>query len=117
MRPDHTWDDISRVLNQRGLDWTPERLRRAVRWLVIEHLAESTLLKRASPQPPEDRLMTLVAGISQSNPDLSLRDIAGQLERLHERTPRGSAKWSASSVKNLLDRARRLGLVAELPAS
>ncbi|TJV07821.1 MAG: recombinase family protein, partial [Mesorhizobium sp.] len=51
------------------------------------------------------------------NSDLSLRDIAGQLERLHERTPRGSAKWSASSVKNLLDRARRLGLVAELPAS
>jgi hypothetical protein len=117
MRPDHNWDDIARVLKQRGLDWTPERLRRAVRWLVTEHLAESTLLKRASPLPPEDRLMTLVAGISQSNPDLSLRDIAGQLERLHERTPRGSAKWSASSVKNLLDRARRLGLVAELPAS
>lgn len=117
MRPDHNWDDIARVLKQRGLDWTPERLRRAVRWLVTEHLAESILLKRASPLPPEDRLMTLVAGISQSNPDLSLRDIAGQLERLHERTPRGSAKWSASSVKNLLDRARRLGLVAELPAS
>lgn len=99
MRPDHNWDDIARVLKQRGLDWTPERLRRAVRWLVTE------LLKRASPLAPEDRLMTLVAGISQSNPDLSLRDIAGQLERLHERTPRGSAKWSASSVKNLLDRA------------
>ncbi|BCH19489.1 hypothetical protein MesoLjLa_63400 (plasmid) [Mesorhizobium sp. L-2-11] len=117
MRPDHNWDDIARVLKQRGLDWTPERLRRAVKWLVTEHLAEPTLLKRASPQPPEDRLMTLVAGISQSNPDLSLRDIAGQLERLHERTPRGSAKWSASSVKNLLDRARRLGLVPEPPAS
>jgi hypothetical protein len=117
MRPDHNWDDIARVLKQRGLDWTPERLRRAVKWLVAERLADSTLLKRASPQPPEDRLMTLVAGISQSNPDLSLRDIAGQLERLHERTPRGSAKWSASSVKNLLDRARGLGLVAELPAS
>ncbi|MEP9389908.1 recombinase family protein [Mesorhizobium sp. KR9-304] len=117
MRPDHNWDDVARVLKQRGLNWTPERLRRAVRWLVTERLADSTLLKRASPQPPEDRLMTLVAGISQSNPDLSLRDIAGQLERLHERTPRGSAKWSASSVKNLLDRARRLGLVAEPPAS
>jgi hypothetical protein len=114
MRPDHNWDDIARVLKQRGLNWTPERLRRAVKWLVTERLADPTLLKRASPQLPEDRLMTLVAGISQSNPDLSLRDIAGQLERLHERTPRGSAKWSASSVKNLLDRARRLGLVAEL---
>jgi hypothetical protein len=105
--------DIARALKQRGLDWTPERLRRAVKWLVRERLADPKLLDRASPQLPEDRLMTLVAGISQSNPDLSLRDIAAQLERLYERTPRGSAKWSASSVKNLLDRARRLGLVTE----
>ena len=55
--------------------------------------------------------MTLIAGIHSSNPDLTLREIANQLERLHERTPRGGAKWSPSSVKNLLDRARRTGLV------
>ena len=115
MRPDHPWDDVVRVLNQKGARWTPERLRRAVKWLVAERLADSALLTRASPQLPEDRLMILVAGISQSNPDLSLRDIASQLERLHERTPRGSAKWSASSVKNLLDRARRLGLAGDPP--
>jgi DNA invertase Pin-like site-specific DNA recombinase len=36
MRPDHTWDDITRVLKQRGFDWTPERLRRAVKWMVSE---------------------------------------------------------------------------------
>ena len=42
----------------------------------------------------------------------TLRDIAGQLERMHERTPRGGRQWHASSVKALLDRARRLGLVA-----
>lgn len=28
-------------------------------------------------------------------------DIAGQLERLHKRTPRGSAKWLASSVLSI----------------
>lgn len=111
MRPDHTWDDIARVLRQRGLDWTPERLRRAVRWLVDEHLADPGLLKKSPPRLPEDRLMTLVAGIHASNPGLTLREIASQLERLHERTPRGGSKWSPSSVKNLLDRARRLGLV------
>ncbi len=44
-RPDHTWDDIARVLKQCGLDWTPERLRRAVKWLVAEHLADASLLK------------------------------------------------------------------------
>ena len=43
--------------------------------------------------------------------DLTLREIAAQLERLHERTPRGGTKWSPSSVKNLIDRARRSGLI------
>lgn len=33
--------------------------------------------------------MMLVAGIHASNPNLTLREIAAQLERLHERTPRG----------------------------
>ena len=113
MRPDHTWDDIARVLKQRGLDWTPERLRRAVKWLVAERLADPALLQKSPPRLPEDRLMTLVAGIHSSNPDLTLREIAGQLERLHERTPRGGSKWSPSSVKNLVDRARRSGLITE----
>ena len=117
MRPDHTWDDIARVLKQRGLDWTPERLRRAVKWMVAERMADSALLRKSPPRLPEDRLMTLVAGIHSSNKDLTLREIAVQLERLHERTPRGGSKWSTSSVKNLLDRARRSGLIADPAAS
>ncbi len=111
MRPDHTWDEIARVLQQRGSDWTAERLRRAVKWLVTEHLADPALLKRSPTRPPEDRLMTLVAGIHSSNPELTIREIATQLERLHERTPRGGTRWAPSSVKNLLDRAKRIGLV------
>lgn len=112
MRPDHTWDDIVRVLKQRGLDWTPERLRRAVKWMVSEGMADAALLRKSPPRLPEDRLMTLVTGIHASNPRLTLREIASQLERLHERTPRGGTKWAPSSVKNLLDRARRSGLLA-----
>ncbi|MFC5387601.1 recombinase family protein [Aquamicrobium segne] len=111
LRPDHTWDDIARILKQRGLDWTPERLRRAVKWMVAEGMADAALLRKSPPRLPEDRLMTLVAGIHSSNPGLTLREIASQLERLHERTPRGGAKWSPSSVKNLLDRAKRSGLL------
>ncbi len=111
MRPDHTWDDISRVLRQRGLDWTPERLRRAVKWMVGEGMADKSLLRKSPPRPAEDRLMTLVAGIHSSNPELTLREIANQLERLHERTPRGGTKWAPSSVKNLIDRAKRSGLL------
>ncbi|MGV1831854.1 recombinase family protein [Agrobacterium vitis] len=111
MRPDHTWDDIARVLKQRGLDWTPERLRRAVKWMVAEGMADVALLKKSPPRLPEDRLMTLVVGIHSSNPELTLREIANQLERLRERTPRGGTKWSPSSVKNLIDRARRSSLL------
>ncbi|MFB2553848.1 recombinase family protein [Ensifer soli] len=111
MRPDHTWDDISRVLRQRGLDWSPERLRRAVKWMISERFADPALLRKSPPRLPEDRLMTLVAGIYSSNPHLTLREIAVQLERLHERTPRGGTKWSPSSVKNLIDRASRTGLL------
>lgn len=116
MRPDHTWDDISRLLKQRGQDWTPERLRRAVRWLVAEHMADPVLLRKSPPRLPEDRLMTLVTGMHASNPDLTLRELGAQLEKLHERTPRGGAKWSPSSVKNLLDRARRSGLLSSQAA-
>lgn len=111
MRPDHTWDDIARVLKQRGLDWTPERLRRAVKWMVSESMADAALLRKSPRRLPEDRLMTLVTGIHASNPRLTLREIASQLERLHERTPRGGTKWAPSSVKNLLDRARRSRLL------
>ena len=59
--------------------------------------------------------MTLVAGIAIADPDISLRDIAAQLERMRERSPRGGRQWAASSVKSLLDQARRLGLVVPLP--
>jgi DNA invertase Pin-like site-specific DNA recombinase len=111
MRPDHTWDDIARVLKQHGFDWTPERLRRAVKWMVSEGMADASLLRKSPPRPPEHRLMTLVAGIHSSNPELTLREIGTQLERLHERTPRGGTKWAPSSVKNLIDRAKRSGLI------
>lgn len=67
-----------------------DRLRRAVKWMVAQRMADPALLKKSPPRLPEDRLMTLVAGIHSSNPDLALREIVGLLERLHERTPRGA---------------------------
>ena len=62
-----TWDDIARVLKQRDFNWTPERLRRAVKWLVAEHLADPGLLKKSPPRLPEGRLMTLGASIHASD--------------------------------------------------
>ena len=116
MRPQHSRDDVARVLNHKGQRWTVEKLRRAVHRLVCERMAAADLIKRSPRRPPEDRLMTLVAGIAIADPELSLRDIAAQLEKMRERTPRGGRQWAASSVKSLLDQARRLGLAVHDPA-
>ena len=110
MRPHHSWDDVVQILNHKGQRWTTQSLRRAVKRLVAEKLADPSLLGKAGRRPPDDRLMTLIAGIAISNPALSLRDIAAQLEGMRERTPRGGLKWSASSVQFQLARARKLGL-------
>ncbi|PVE20531.1 DNA invertase [Microvirga sp. KLBC 81] len=112
MRPVHSWEEVARVLNSRGQDWTGGRLRRAVGRMVTQRMADASLLERTPPRSAEDRLVTLIAGIAMTDPDLSLRDIAAQLEQLRERTPRGGLQWSASSVKQQLDKARRMGLVA-----
>lgn len=112
MRPDRPWPDVVRKLNSMGQSWTIDRLQRSVKRMVNEGLADRTLLGRAPRRRPDDRLMTLIGGIAGANQDLSLAKIAVQLERMRERAPRGGTKWSASSVKNLLDQARARGLLA-----
>lgn len=95
-----------RILNSRGHDWTAERLHRAIQ--VREKLVEPELLARSPRRPPEAHLMKLVAGIAIADPDLSLRDIAAQLDQMRGRRGR---KWQPSSVRALLEEARRFGLV------
>ena len=114
MRPDHPWEDVARSLNREsGQTWSVDRLRHSVKRLVREGLADAGLLRPSPRRAPQDRLMSLVTGIANANPNLTFRDIASQLEAMHERTPRGSSTWAASSVKHLLDRARKLGVVSQ----
>lgn len=113
LRPQHSWDNVVRVLNRRGHDWTVERLRRAVHRMVREKLAEKELLARSPRRAPQDHLMKLVAAIAIADPDLSLRDIAAQLDQMGERPARGGKKWQPSSIRDLLDEARRFGLVRD----
>lgn len=106
LRPPRSWPDVVQILNRTtGQNWSVDRLRRAIRSLVRQGLADAALLERSPRKPVDDRLFALVSGIAMANPGLSLRDIAAQLEAMHERTPRGGRRWNASSVKNLLDRA------------
>jgi len=114
MRPQHSWEDVVRALNEKGQSWTVARLRRAVGKLVSQHMADPALLRPAPRRSPEDRLMTLIAGIAMADPTLSLREIGAQLERMRERTPRGGLTWSASSVKKQLDQARKVGLAVPI---
>ncbi|MBY6244054.1 recombinase family protein [Methylosinus sp. Sm6] len=120
MRPDQRWQDVVRVLNARRdgasgaplPQWTVERLKRAVKCFVAEGLIEPSLLHQAASRKiSSERLVTLVAGIKRANPDLTLAQIGAQLEAMYERTPRGGARWSPSSVKSLLDRAEKLRLL------
>ncbi len=111
LRPKHSWENVVRVLNRRGQDWTIERLRRAVHRLVRERRAEKDLLARSPRRTPEDHLMQLVAAIAIADPDLSLRGIAAELDLMGEPPKGGGRKWQPSSVRDLLDEAHRFGLI------
>lgn len=129
MRPQSTWQAIASALNnkqrtslpkQKGArPWTAQRLRRAVRTLVNQHMADPALLQRAAASPPGDMAMALVASITKANPELTLKEIGQQLTAVHCNPPRGRGgkKWALSSIKALRDRARRLGLVSTLATS
>jgi hypothetical protein len=116
MRPEQPWGDVVRVLNRdTARPWTVERLRRTIRRLVAEGIAEAGLLDRARRRSGDDGLVRLVANIAAAAPDRTLQQIAAQLEAMRERTPRGGTRWHASSVRHLLQRAERLDLNGNAP--
>jgi DNA invertase Pin-like site-specific DNA recombinase len=95
MQPANSWGKVARTLGR----------------LVSEGLAEPVLIEPAPRRPPRDDILLVIAGIKGADPDLSLCAIASRLEEMRIRAPRGGTIWSASSVKALLDRAERFGLI------
>lgn len=116
LRPDFAWEDVAKVLNANRPEgrgkWTVERLVRAVKTFVREGLADPALLERAPVQGRDDHLLVLVAGIIGADPDMTLQAVCNRLEELREPTPRGKRKWSPSSIRMLISRARERGLIA-----
>ena len=115
LRPQMPWEDVTRIVNS-GLPagtppWTKERLVRAVKRYVREGFIEETVLERAPRRSSSDHQLAVVAGIKGAAPDITLEEIAARLEKMREPTPRGRSKWSVSSVKMLVDRARDAGLL------
>ena len=66
---------------------------------------------RAGRRETDDRLPAIIAGIKGADPDITLQAICERLESMRERTPRGRTRWRPSSVKMLLERAERLGMI------
>jgi hypothetical protein len=69
------------------------------------------VLARAGRRETDDRLPVIVAAIKGADPTITLQEICDRLEKMRERTPRGRTSWQPSSVKMLLERAARLGLL------
>ena len=87
-------------------------LTRAVRTYVADGFLDPAVLGRARPRSADDRLMAIVAGIAGADPSLTLQAIADRLEAMRERTPRGRTRWQPSSVRMLLERARKHGMLS-----
>ncbi|TVS02601.1 MAG: recombinase family protein [Rhodobacteraceae bacterium] len=114
LRPDLAWQDVLSVINgplPEARRWTQGRLLRAVRAYVRDGFLPETVLDRAGMRTRDDRLPALVAAIRGADPSITLQAICARLEAMREPTPRGRSRWQPSSVKMLLDRAERLGLM------
>jgi len=120
LRPARSWDEataaVNAVLPPGKPPFTRERLVRSVRLFVREGLAEPALLERAprrlTRNPKARRAMELAASFLRGRPQASLGEIGAALSRLGV-PPRSGGTWADSSVKLLLDRARKSGLLGE----
>jgi DNA invertase Pin-like site-specific DNA recombinase len=115
LRPDMAWEDVLRIVNAplppRERHWTQSRLLRAVNAYVRDGFLPETVLGRAGRRETDGRLPAIVAAIKGADPEITLQAICTRLGAMRERTPRGRTSWQASSVKMLLERAERLGLL------
>ncbi|MEA5163355.1 recombinase family protein [Cereibacter johrii] len=114
LRPNMAWEDVLRILNAplpEPRRWTQSRLLRAVNAYVRDGFLPSSVLGRADRRQVDDRLPAIVAAIKGADHSITLQAICDRLEAMRERTPRGRTKWNPSSVKMLINRAERAGLL------
>jgi hypothetical protein len=108
------WEDVLRIINgplPHDRRWTQSRLLRAVKAYVADGFLPAEVLGRAGRRETDDRLPAIVAAIKGADPEITLQAICDRLESMRERTPRGRTSWQPSSVRMLLERAEKLGLL------
>lgn len=114
LRPHMAWEDVLRIVNgplPRERQWTQSRLLRAVKAYVRDGFLPAEVLARAGRRETDDRLPAIIAGIKGADPNITLQAICERLQAMRERTPRGRTSWQPSSVKMLLERAEKLGMI------
>ena len=115
LRPGTPWEDVLRIVNsgrpREAQPWSLPRLVRAAKTFVREGLLPETILARATAPDKNDRLPAIVAGIKGADPKMTLQALGNRLEAVRERTPRGRSKWEPSSVRMILERAKKLRLL------
>jgi DNA invertase Pin-like site-specific DNA recombinase len=117
LRPNLAWEGVLRIVNDPlplERQWTQSRLLRAGKAYVRDGLLHETVLGRAGRREADDRLPAIVAAIKGADPEITLQAICSRLEAMHECKPRGRTSWQPSSVKMLLERVERLGLLSAL---
>ncbi|SDW08727.1 recombinase family protein [Roseicitreum antarcticum] len=115
LRPEMAWEDVARIINSQlpkgRTPWSVPRLTRAVQRYVKDGFLDRRVLDRAKRSDVDDRLLAIVAGIKGADPEITLQSICDRLEAMRERTPRGRTRWQPSSVRMLLERAEKRGLL------
>jgi DNA invertase Pin-like site-specific DNA recombinase len=118
MRPESSWKAVSETINRQSPapshPWSPDRVKRATLRFIKDGLLDGKIMARAPKSQPSDRIATVVAGMINADPKVTLKRIGSTLEHMRERTPSGKDQWSLSSVKMLRDRAARLGLIVKV---
>lgn len=121
MRPDYPWKTVADSLDRKGSrrpdggPWTGAALARAARRLARDGFVDTAALARTPSGRDSDDLVTLVAMAVNILERPTLAAIAGHLESLHCRTPRGGTRWAISSVQHLLAQAVDQGLLEDRP--
>jgi DNA invertase Pin-like site-specific DNA recombinase len=125
LRPEKAWpvvlDAINDALPHGRQAFTEERLVRAVKLLVTEGMAEPVLLqaaqKRRSRKHDVNRTVAVQAAAALyvgRGGKITLAELGSELVRLQHFPVQGSGKWAPASVKALLDKGRKLGLIQEI---
>lgn len=123
LRPNQPWDVVVRRLNAlkvprpSGGAWTRDSIIRAARRLARDGFIPAAALDPAPKRRGSDDLIDVIAGLvkgmTRRGETPTLAAIARALEEMRQRTPRGGSRWTRSSVKSLLDRAKEQGLVEQ----